>query len=379
MITATALALTLLASTAAAPADRVEAERADGAGHVVRDRTASGGRALELTGRGAARVRIAGAGRLVVVARARRCAGSPKLALAVDGRRVTERVRARGWGALSARPALAAGTHALTLRLRNPHRGGGCRRAVLVDALRVVPADRWVPGAVDDVAVAAQRARSTSRSRRRCTTSTCSRRRPRRSTRIHAARRRAVCYLSAGSYEQVPARRRRLPRRRARQAARGLAGRALARHPAPRRARPDHGAPDGPLPRQGLRRASSPTTSTATPTAAASRCAAATSSPTTACSPRAAHARGLSIGLKNDLDQVAALRARLRLGAERAVLPVRRVRAARAVHARRQGGVRGRVRARAVGVLRAGAGGRADGDAQAPRPRRLRATPAGIL
>ncbi len=201
MITATALALTLLASTAAAPADRVEAERADGAGHVVRDRTASGGRALELTGRGAARVRIAGAGRLVVVARARRCAGSPKLALAVDGRRVTERVRARGWGALSARPALAAGTHALTLRLRNPHRGGGCRRAVLVDALRVVPADRWVPapsttwqwqlsGALD-LSVPAQMYDVDLVETPAATVDA-----------IHARGARAVCYLSAGSYEK---------------------------------------------------------------------------------------------------------------------------------------------------------------------------------
>ena len=87
----------------------------------------------------------------------------------------------------------------------------------------------------------------------------------------------------------------------------------------------------------------------------------------------AAHARGLSIGLKNDLDQVADARARLRLGAQRAVLPVRRVRAPAAVRRRGQGGVRGRVRARARGVLRAGPRRRAHGDAQAPRARGISA------
>ena len=62
---------------------------------------------------------------------------------------------------------------------------------------------------------------------------------------------------------------------------------------------------------------------------------------------RAAHARGLSIGLKNDLDQVAALEPALRLGAQRAVLPVRECERLRPFTRGRQGGLRGRVRARA--------------------------------
>ena len=86
----------------------------------------------------------------------------------------------------------------------------------------------------------------------------------------------------------------------------------------------------------------------------------------------AAHARGLSVGLKNDLDQAAALQPALRLGAERAVLPVPTsatrckpfARAGKAVLHRR-------VRPRAAGVLRAGPRGRLRGDPQAPRARRL--------
>ena len=56
-----------------------------------------------------------------------------------------------------------------------------------------------------------------------------------------------------------------------------------------------------------------------------------------------AHRRGLSALLKNDLDQIPTLLPYFDCGAERAVLPVRRVREAPAVRGGRQAGVRRRV------------------------------------
>jgi hypothetical protein len=58
------------------------------------------------------------------------------LAVAIDGARVaSRRVRSRRWTPLRPQPSLAAGAHRIALRLANPRRGRHCRRAVLVDAL----------------------------------------------------------------------------------------------------------------------------------------------------------------------------------------------------------------------------------------------------
>jgi hypothetical protein len=166
-----ALALALLAAAPAQGAERVEAERmqiAPRAGHSIRDATASNGRALVLSGRGQARARVelGAASRLTVVARARRCAGAPRLVVRIDGARVlSHRVRGNRWAPRRPRPGVQAGSHAVSLRLANPHRSRRCRRAVVVDSLRLRPGTgakapapaprpgpapaapgRWVPG-----------------------------------------------------------------------------------------------------------------------------------------------------------------------------------------------------------------------------------------
>jgi endo-alpha-1,4-polygalactosaminidase (GH114 family) len=128
-------------TSATVKVQKVEAERlhvARGSGHVVRDASASGRRALVLTGRGAARirVRVVRRSRLWVVARSARCAGTPRLVAAVDGAPVlTEGVKGRRWARAPGGPAIARGTHRIALRLANPHRAAHCRRSVRVDRL----------------------------------------------------------------------------------------------------------------------------------------------------------------------------------------------------------------------------------------------------
>ena len=110
-------------------------------------------------GRARARVRVSAASRLTVLARARPCRGNPRLSVRIDGARVLSgRVRARRWAPQRSHPAVAAGSHAVTLRLANPHRSRACRRGVFVDALLLEPGagpapkpkpeprGRWVPG-----------------------------------------------------------------------------------------------------------------------------------------------------------------------------------------------------------------------------------------
>jgi len=111
-------------------------------GRVVKDPTASGHRALVLSGRGWARLRlrVAVPARLTVVARARRCGGSPRLVAAVDRARVLSRTLGSAhWSNRFARGTLSPGEHTVRLRLANPHRGSGCRRGVRVDRLVLGP------------------------------------------------------------------------------------------------------------------------------------------------------------------------------------------------------------------------------------------------
>ena len=141
-----ALVVAAWAPTGALASQRVEAEGmhvAHGAGHVVRDATASRRRALVLDGPGTARadVRVAAPSRLSVVVRGRACAGAPRLVVAVDGARVLSRsVTARRWSDASPTSAVAAGAHRITLRLANAHRSRRCRRSVRVDRIDLVPA-----------------------------------------------------------------------------------------------------------------------------------------------------------------------------------------------------------------------------------------------
>jgi hypothetical protein len=155
VVAAAAAVVAVCAPSVAAGSQRVEAEHmhvARGAGHVVRDATASGRRALVLDGPGTARadVRVAAPSRVLVVVRGRSCAGAPRLVVAVDGVRVlSRRVTGRGWSDASAASAIGAGAHRITLRLAKAHRSHGCRRSVRVDRIDLVPAAatkaRWIP------------------------------------------------------------------------------------------------------------------------------------------------------------------------------------------------------------------------------------------
>jgi hypothetical protein len=130
-------------SSPAVPGQKVEGERLHAAGRVVRDASASGRRALVLAGRGTAKARVSlrARSRLDVVARAVSCSGAPRLVVAVDGRRVLSgAVKGRRWSTANAGASIAAGTHEVTLRLANPHRSSHCRRSVRIDRLNFVGA-----------------------------------------------------------------------------------------------------------------------------------------------------------------------------------------------------------------------------------------------
>jgi hypothetical protein len=157
LIVALAVAASVAAPSAASAVPQVvQAERMAvdrGAGTVVRDRSASGRRALVLVRRGAATTRVTASApaRLAVVARGTRCGGAPRLAVAVDGRTVVTRaITARRWAQTAVPGVLAAGRHRLTARLANPHRTRRCTRRLHLDRLVLTPAPsagaaRWIP------------------------------------------------------------------------------------------------------------------------------------------------------------------------------------------------------------------------------------------
>ena len=88
-----------------------------------------------------------------------------------------------------------------------------------------------------------------------------------------------------------------------------------------------------------------------------------------------AHDRGLAIGLKNDLDQVAALVRIVRLRRERGVLSVRRVQRARTVHLGRQARLSRGVQRPDDGILSGDDGARVLVDPQEAVARRLASSP----
>ena len=139
------LLVALVAPAAASAAQTVQAEGMDVSkrtGKVVKDKQAAGERALVLTGKGQARktLRLRKKVRLIVVARGQRCKGTPQLEVAVDGRRaLAQKVAGRRWTSRAVPRALPAGRHKISLRIANPKRGRGCKRAVRVDSLALVP------------------------------------------------------------------------------------------------------------------------------------------------------------------------------------------------------------------------------------------------
>ena len=195
-----------------------EAMRVPGsAGRIVAAASASGRKALLLTGARAARTRLAArsGSALTIAVRARRCRGVPRIVASVDGRVVTRRrVAARRWTTLRSRSAVAAGAHTVRIRLANPRRAGGCRRGLLVDRVsfvapqarrpasgspspgaalwRPAPGTTWqwqLSGALD-TSVAAQMYDIDLFGNDAGVVAA-----------LHAQGRRVVCYLSAGSHE----------------------------------------------------------------------------------------------------------------------------------------------------------------------------------
>src|SRR3954452_23151573 len=140
------LKLTSVAAAAAPAASGIEGERMHvprGARHVVRDPAASGDRALLLLTRARARARLglAAASRIQVVARAKRCHGTSKLRVLVDGRTaILRRALATRWTSMSSRRLVRAGRHAISVALVDPLRVRSCRRALVIDAVRLLPA-----------------------------------------------------------------------------------------------------------------------------------------------------------------------------------------------------------------------------------------------
>jgi hypothetical protein len=123
---------------------------AAGSGRVVRDASAAGRRALVLTGGAVARgrVRLRAASRLSVIARGSGCAGAPRIAVSIGGVRVVSgTVRGvRRWSTLRATAILRAGTRAVGVRLLNPRRTARCRRGARIDRLAFTPAPAPVAG-----------------------------------------------------------------------------------------------------------------------------------------------------------------------------------------------------------------------------------------
>jgi hypothetical protein len=152
LLAAVAAAVAVVA-TPRANATTLQGERlAVGAasGHVIRDTAADGRRALVLTGPGRARgrVRVTRPSRVALVVKGVTCSGAaPRVELAIDGRRTLSRaVRdTRRYATLTAPATVGPGTHAFAVRLLNPRRGARCRRGVRVDRLVLTPAPVSTP------------------------------------------------------------------------------------------------------------------------------------------------------------------------------------------------------------------------------------------
>jgi hypothetical protein len=169
---------------------------------VTRDASAGNKRVLLLTGRGDAwaTTNVAAASQLTVVARARTCRGAPRLNATADGARVLRRtVKSRRWTRLTARQTIAPGAHRIALQLANPKRARGCRRELRIDRVDLV-GPHWVPAPVTtwqwqlttpvDQSVDAQMYDIDLFDNPASVVAA-----------LHAAGRKVVCYLDVGTYE----------------------------------------------------------------------------------------------------------------------------------------------------------------------------------
>jgi hypothetical protein len=173
------------------------------AGHVIRDASASGGRAIVLTGRGGATARVRVGAQVEVQARVRAvpCAGGARVVVSVgETRALSARVTSRRWTTVRATASVLAGRRTLTVRTA----GTRCRRALRVD--RITVSSRagartiWVPsptttwqwqltGTIDTSVPAQMYDVDLYETPQRVVDA------------LHARGRRVVCYLSAGSFE----------------------------------------------------------------------------------------------------------------------------------------------------------------------------------
>jgi hypothetical protein len=157
---------------------------------------------LLLTGRGDAwaTTNVSAPSQLTVVARARTCRGAPRLSVTVDGARVLRRaVTSRRFTRLTARRPIAPGAHRIALQLANPKRARGCRRELRIDRVDLV-GPHWVPAPTTtwqwqlttpvDQSVDAQMYDIDLFDNPASVVAA-----------LHAAGRKVVCYLDVGTYE----------------------------------------------------------------------------------------------------------------------------------------------------------------------------------
>ena len=341
-----------------------------GARDVVRDPAASGDRALVLRtqARARARLRLPTRSRIEVVARSKPCHGIPRLRVVLDGKTaILRRAPTTRWTRLSSRRIVPAGRHAVSVSLADPLRARGCRRAVEIDAVRLVRAGAAVaprPPAGPRRAQRPRRARRESGAPARTPRGSGSSPAP--STSRSTADMFDIDLFDNGRRRRVGAARERAPRRSATSAPAptsdwrpdagafpadvlgntvdGLAGRALARHPAPRRPRPDHGDAPRPLPREGLRRRRARQRRRLHQRHRLPAHRRRPARATTGSSPAPRTPAACRSGSRTTSTRLPRSQPRLRLGAQRGVLPVRRVRPPAAVRRRRQGRLQRRVR-----------------------------------
>ncbi len=138
----TAAALAITPATALADTS-VQAETmklsSTGAGTIISDSAASGGKALKIWSNGSASKSVLVAEksvRLTVRARGQQCSGAPKMNVYVDGtRRITASVSATSYATYSASFTLAAGTHTIKAAFTNDYRTRSCDRNLILDSL----------------------------------------------------------------------------------------------------------------------------------------------------------------------------------------------------------------------------------------------------
>ena len=139
------VAMAMTASPAGAAEIRFEAERATfGKRQVkpVKDRSASGGRAVVLVARRGEvrkRMRVPALEKVRVRARGRTCGGRPRMVIAVDRRRKANVVLSSPrWRKYARRLRTRPGKHTFSFRFVNPRRTSKCLRRVALDSVRLV-------------------------------------------------------------------------------------------------------------------------------------------------------------------------------------------------------------------------------------------------